>query len=199
MVSMLSDLFFDIGRLGLPSETQPAVWIVSAIIGAHLLERAGVISVPNLQARGDLSGVVTVLFGHSGFPHLLSNAIGLAILLSTYLVFVDDPWPGLIVMALVPGLLTWAFASRMHESRGASDLVYALFGWWLVYFASPLPLPAILLIVAFMAGIGFFATMNPFGTHHRIHLMGHFYGFVTGVVWTIWGADVVEPYLSKWR
>jgi len=195
---MLSDLFLDIGALGLPGELQPMIWAVAALWLAFLLEKIGLVAIPNLQARGDIVGIITSSFGHANLAHLLSNSIGLVILMSLFLLATPSPWGGLAVFVLGSGALYWIFGPSRVQVRGASDVVYALAGWWVVFSLATGRVTGFAVVTFGMFVYGLFEAMHPFHDQGGVSATGHFYGFLAGGVWSAHSLSLFDPFLQQW-
>ena len=184
---MLEDLFFDIERLGYPSELQGVPWVISILWVLFFAEKVRLIDLPNLRPRGDVIGIVTTHFGHGNLPHIISNSIGLAIFLSLYLVFSEADYAGIAIMALAASGVYWLIGRGNVQTRGASAVVYALAAWWLVYCVVAGQLGWFVLSAVILISRGFFDAMDlSVAKDTHVDVFGHFLGFASGIGWALW-------------
>ncbi len=184
---MVEGLFFNIESLGYPIEMQATPWAIALLWALFLAECVGVISLPNLQPRGHLIGVVTCHFGHGSLAHLISNSIALATFLSLYLIFSGEDFMGLAVMSLIASSVYWLIGPGNVQTRGASIALYALGGWWLVYCVVSGFIGWFITSSIVLIAIGFFDAMDvTVARHTRVDVFGHFLGFAAGISWALW-------------
>lgn len=187
---MIEDLFFNIESFGYwfaPAATQSVPWVIAGLWLLFIAEQIRLIELPNLRPRGDLTGIVTSILAHGSIRHIVGNSIGLAIFLSLYLVFSNQDYTGIAIMALAASGTAWLIGASSSQSRGASGVVYALAGWWLVYCVVAGQLGWFVLSSVALISRGFFDAMGLWNSpENRVDVVGHFTGFAAGVGYALW-------------
>lgn len=132
-----------------------------------------------------LFGLIASPFLHSGWGHLLSNSIALAVLLSISLMYSRKlTLEVVLISALVGGGFVWLFGSRNTVHIGASGVIFGLVGFLLAIglFRRELPALAVSLLISSYYGYMLFSL---FVVLPGISWSGHFFGFASGV-WAAW-------------
>lgn len=199
---MLSALFFDIASLGLPAEIQIVPWALALIWAIYGLEVAGITQMPRIDVRGNPMTVVTSGLGHFHLLHIGSNSLGLVIMLSTYMIMVDDPWLGLVVMYLGPSSLIWLAWPKDHNiGRGLSDFLYAMNGWF-VFCALDLSRTAYYSPIIFIVAMVFLAISikgSLPGEHNKgVAWDAHMAGLVVGLAWGAYYYGYLDVWIERY-
>ncbi len=190
---MLSDLFFSIGNLGLPAETQIIPWVLAVIWSVFALEQAGLVRMPRVDPRGDLTGILTANLGHESLAHIASNSMGVMFLLWWYMKHTPDPWVGLAVMYFGSTGLYWLLgASSNNNGRGMSYALYALNGWFLVWIFNKGQ--GSLIMMAILAAAGLVIIKHSLPGDHGVAWSAHLSGLVVGVSWAFFSFG----YADRW-
>ncbi|MCA9693778.1 MAG: rhomboid family intramembrane serine protease [Nannocystaceae bacterium] len=135
-----------------------------------------------------LGGIFAAPFLHSGFAHLTSNTVGLAILGTLLLLWSRrEFWKVSIAATIVAGLGTWLLGHPNSVHIGASGVLFGYFGYLLLRGIFERKLGAILisLVVGWFFGSmahGMFPGLAGSGISWEMH----FFGFLGGalVAWT---------------
>lgn len=156
-----------------------AVEIVDFILPISL-DQFGIIP----RSVSGLLGIVVSPFLHGSFGHLIANSFaGLGL---GALVAMGGPWRFLsvsVISAVVSGGAVWLLGSGSTVTVGASGVIYGYLGYLLLagwYSRNMLAFGGSIL-VAFLFG-GLLWGMFPFFVASNVSWMGHFFGFVGGVL-----------------
>ena len=131
-----------------------------------------------------LSGIFFSPFLHASWGHLLSNFLPFVILGT--LVGLQSPRRFLLLFIFFvfsTGLLVWLFARGGSVHIGMSGVVYALWGYLLVYGLvrrELIPLIISLITLFFYGGLVFGIFPSSIRVSFESHLMGAFVGAITG-------------------
>ncbi len=134
-----------------------------------------------------LQGVVTTIFVHGDFEHLISNSIPLLLLASAlFLYYREFALRLLIFLTILTGFYVWLMG-RESWHIGASGLVYALASFHLLsaILRRELRLLAFSMLVIFLYGgmvWGFFPEFFP---EKNISWESHVMGAITGLVFAV--------------
>ena len=168
------------GRLGLVAGALGIMWVVEILsVGIDSIDNNGILP----RMLDGLDGILWSPFLHSGFPHLISNAIPFAILSGLVLVRGAKRWlsASAIIIGL-GGLLVWAFAIGSNENHiGASGWVFGLFGFLVLsafFERKPVSIGLGLITLFLYGGTILFGVIPRDG----ISWEGHLFGFIAGVV-----------------
>lgn len=195
------DVFFDIGRFGIPSEVQIIPWVLAVIWGVFVLENLGMMRLPAIDPRGNILTIVTANLGHQGWKHIASNSIGVIFLLYLYMTKTPDPWLGLVVMFLGSTGLFWLFGPSDHNhGRGLSYALYALNGWILVWiYDSAVKSPDLKTWALLAIGTIVVIRGSIPGDHNKgIAWSGHLSGLIAGLLWSTYYFGYLGEYVSRY-
>lgn len=133
-----------------------------------------------------LIGIITTIFIHGDFSHLIGNIIPLLILgTALFYYYKDFALLSLILMWLSTGLWVWIIA-RENYHIGASGLVYALAAFHIIsaFVRKDFRLMAFAMLVVFLYGSLIWGIFPEFFPEKNIswesHLMGGIAGFLYG-------------------
>ncbi len=159
------------------------VFLVDLILPISLVQHG---LVPR-SARG-VPGIALMPFLHGGFAHLLGNTIPVTILLSLAISTRQHPWPSVVAIVLISGVLLWMFG-RSANHVGASGLVFGLITFLIV--VGMREKQFVSLAVAIAVGLFFGASLlsgviPSFGSNVSWdgHLCGAIAGVIVGIVTT---------------
>jgi len=136
------------------------------------------------RSAAHLSGILTAPFLHAGWGHLFSNFFPFIIFAS--LVGLQSPRRFLslfIFFIFSTGLLVWLFARGDSVHIGMSGVIYAFWGYLLIYGfvrRQIIPLLISLLTLFFYGGLLFGLFPADFTTSFESHAMGALVGAATG-------------------
>jgi membrane associated rhomboid family serine protease len=157
--------------------------ILAVAWGQELLDQvlfAGRWNLP-MQQGGSLLGVVTAPFSHSGFPHLISNSLWFLPLSWLVLLHGRGAYLMVWISVMIAAIPVWLFWPG--GSHGLSGVIYGLLGYlvsvgWLHRRFGSLLLSVLALFTygAMLPGL------LPFLTPARVSWIGHFSGFLGGVL-----------------
>ena len=154
------------------------VWLVDFILPIKLSDW-GV----HPRSIGGLLGIPLMPFLHSGFGHLLSNTIPLAILLTLLAGSRSNSWLVIIEVVLLGGGLLWCFGRSSATHVGASGLIYGLIAFLIV--AGFLEKRLVSLGIAILVGL-LYGTTLIFGIvpsfQQHISWDGHLFGAIAGAI-----------------
>jgi len=131
-----------------------------------------------------LQGVLTTIFVHSGFEHLLNNSIPLLLLgTALFLYYPEFAFRLLIYLSILTGIYVWILG-RESWHIGASGLVYALASFHILsaILRKEMKLLSFSMLVVFLYGgmvWGFFPEFFP---KKNISFESHIMGSITGLL-----------------
>lgn len=162
-------------------------FLIAAIIATHLCSVLLSIDFTNLgiyprETKG-IIGIVTHVFVHASWEHLLSNCIPL-LLLSWCLFYFYKDWAFAIIafIWILSGILTFTIG-RPNWHIGASGLIYGLafFNFTAGIISKTKTMIAISLLTTFLYG-GFVWSIMPYFVKASISWEGHLSGAIAGVI-----------------
>jgi len=131
-----------------------------------------------------LIGLVTGPFLHGGYPHLISNTIGLALLGAIVLLWSRrEFWLVTLASTLIGGLGTWLVGVDGSVHIGASGVLFGYFGYLLLrgWFERKFGAMALSLVVGWAFG-SMASGMVPGLAGFGISWECHFFGFLGGAL-----------------
>ncbi len=131
-----------------------------------------------------LLGLVTAPFLHGGYPHLISNTVGLLLLGGLLLLWSRrEFWLVTIASTLVGGLGTWLVGMDGSVHIGASGVLFGFFGYLLLrgWFERKFGAMALSLVVGWLFG-SMASGMVPGLAGLGISWEEHLFGFLGGVL-----------------
>ena len=134
-----------------------------------------------------LPGIVSHVFIHQNWAHLINNAVPLFVLSWCFYYFYRELfWLGSLMLWLSCGLTTWLIG-REGWHIGASGLIYAYS--FFLFFSGMIrghkPLMAVSFVVVFLYGSTLW-NMFPWGEFNRdISWEGHLSGALSGLLWAL--------------
>lgn len=133
-----------------------------------------------------LTGVVTMIFVHADWKHLLNNMLSFSMLTLALYYFYNTIANKIMLFSLLcSGVLLW-FIGRDSWHIGASGLIYAIA--FFLFFSGLMrkhtPLVAISLIVAFLYGSMVWHVF-PWETFNKVSWEGHLSGAISGLLVSI--------------
>lgn len=134
------------------------------------------------RTTGGLFGIITMPFLHADFEHLGSNTAPLLVMgLLLFYFYRNIAHQVFLIMYILTGALTWAFARGDSYHIGASGLVYGLAGFLFFggVFTRQIKLMVISLLVVFMYG-GMIWYVLPI--EERVSWEGHLFGALSGAM-----------------
>ena len=146
-------------------------------------------------------GVLTVIFIHANWSHLINNVISFIILSSLlYYFYIQIATKVMFISYIFSGLILWIIG-RENWHIGASGLIYSLafFLFFSGIFRKYIPLLAISLVVAFIYG-SMIWHIFPWQLQDPISWEGHLAGGITGLGLSIYfrNAEPQKP-LKNWE
>ncbi len=135
--------------------------------------------------------IVTSMFLHSGFEHLLYNmfALGLFGIVLERIIGSDKFLIGYIASGIVASVAT-IFMYPLSHSLGASGAIYGVIGMlavlrprMMIYFGVPLPMLFYAVVYVFFDVVGIFTGVNPDNIAYAAHVAGFAAGAVLGFLW----------------
>ncbi len=134
-----------------------------------------------VRPSGPLWGIFTAPFSHANFGHLISNTLYFIPL--SYLVLLNGLSHYLAVWSCVVSLNLFQLFFWHRGGHGMSGVVYGLVGYLLVIgLLERRPLSLALTVFAFLTYAHFVPTLLPWVSPPGISWIGHFLGFLGGVV-----------------
>ena len=134
------------------------------------------------RSLGGLSGVLTSLFLHLGFGHLISNTIPFLILGGIVLIGGRKVFlKATLFIILVGGLALWAFGPSATNHIGASGLIFGYLGF---LFARGIFEKSIFWIIVSVIILFLYGGMlrGVFPGQPGISWQGHLFGFLAGIL-----------------
>lgn len=156
------------------------MWLVYVVDFVLPISLTGWGLVPR-SLRG-ITGIPLMTFLHSGFWHLLGNTAPLAILLSLTVMTRDRPWPAILSITLLGGVLLWLFG-RPANHVGASLLIFGLITFLItvgIREQQPVSIVIALAVGFFFGGNLFWGVIPVPGS--GVSWDGHLCGAIAGVV-----------------
>ncbi|MFA5046551.1 MAG: rhomboid family intramembrane serine protease [Paludibacter sp.] len=136
---------------------------------------------------GNLWGILTLIFIHAGWGHLVNNVVSFIVLGSClYFFYKQIATKVLFISYIFSGLILWIIG-RENWHIGASGLIYSLafFLFFSGIIRKHIPLIAISLIVAFLYG-SIVWHIVPWELKDPISWEGHLAGGIIGLVLSVW-------------
>lgn len=136
---------------------------------------------------GNLWGILTLIFIHAGWGHLVNNVVSFIVLGSClYFFYKQIATKVLFISYIFSGLILWIIG-RENWHIGASGLIYSLafFLFFSGIIRKHIPLIAISLIVAFLYGSIVWHVV-PWELKDPISWEGHLAGGIIGLVLSVW-------------
>lgn len=136
---------------------------------------------------GNLWGILTLIFVHAGWGHLVNNVVSFIVLGSClYFFYKQIATKVLFISYIFSGLILWIIG-RENWHIGASGLIYSLafFLFFSGIIRKHIPLIAISLIVAFLYGSIVWHVV-PWELKDPISWEGHLAGGIIGLVLSVW-------------
>jgi len=163
------------------------IWYLIIVLwGIHLVQ---IIFPINLLSYGihprsthGLMGILCAPFLHLNWNHLIANTMPLCILLFISLTYNSKlTISASIFIILMSGLMVWIFGKPASNHIGASGLVFGLIGFLLGigFFTRELKALLVSILVGSLYGYAIFSLLS---IQAGISWAGHFFGFVSGVV-----------------
>ena len=128
-----------------------------------------------------IHGILTSIFAHGDWEHLLSNASALLFLMGLlFTIFPKVGFKSFLFLWIVSGLWTWCLGRESYHI-GASGLVYALFSFlfWGGILYKKKSMIGLTLLIAFLYGSAFWGV---FPMDHKISWEAHLSGFLAGTL-----------------
>jgi membrane associated rhomboid family serine protease len=157
-----------------------AVYFADWLLGLRL-ENWGIVP----RQLGGLVGIPLSPFIHGGLGHLFSNTIPLIVLLTLLIASRPNPWPQVVELILLSGLMLWLLGrngsgKELTVHIGASGLIYALIVYLVVAGLRERQVfsMAVAVLVGFLYGFTLLWGILP--TQRGVSWDGHLTGAIAG-------------------